>query len=219
MSLGLNSNSKSRQELQLTPRRSLSKQDLAQNSQSKSGVRSEPEQQPTSSKKIPIQPFFGVPPRAQTQIPNYITLGMFRIDPTIAKVSICKWVVLFTIKILSILTAILFWLATTICFKTLLSWKAPGQILYELTIRHLSGSSTTATIWRHLFPDTDYINSHHLRLAVHTSSYKHSPIIYSTSIPLLLDNPMVWLSLMVFMFISHHLLCFSHDCLSSQHNN
>lgn len=219
MSLGLNSSSKSHQEAPQTPRRSLSKQDFSQNPQSKSGVKIEPGQLPTSNRKAPEQPLFGAPLRAQSRTPNYITMGMIHVNPTATKVSICKGVILFTIKMLSMLTAIFFWLATAIWFKTLLCWKAPGQLLYDLVVRYLSGAPINDAIWRHIFPGTDYGNSHHLRLAIHTSSYTHSPAIYSTSIPLLLDNPVVWLSLMAFMFVGHHLLCFSHDCLSSHHNN
>lgn len=219
MSLGLNSSSKSYQEPPQTPRRSSSKQDLPQNSQNKPGVKTEPGQPTASNRKAPEQPVFGALPRNQSRAPNYITMGMFHIGPTTAKVSIFKAMLLFTTKVLSVLTAFFFWLATAICFKTSICWKAPAQLLYELVIRYLSGAPITDTIWRHLFPGTDYSNSHHLRLAVHTSNYTHSPAIYSTSIPLLLDNPVVWLSLMAFMFISHHLLCFSHDCLSNHHNN
>ena len=225
MSSGLKSSSKLRIDLLRTPPGSVSKQEYLQDyplppqdyslrPQNKSGVKSAQRQEPTRSAQIPIQPFFDTPPRAESQAFNFITLGRFQTGSTITRIRICKWVVLLTIKILSILTATVFWLAAPIYLKTLLNWKAPGNIFYELTLRYLSGSPSTTSIWKHIFPGTDCSNSHHLRLAVHSSSYLHSPIIYSTSIPLLLDNPMVWLFVMVSMFNSHHLLCFAHDCLS-----
>jgi hypothetical protein len=115
---------------------------------------------------------------------------------------------------LSMLTAIVFWLAALICLKTFLNWSAPREIFYELLHRYISGLPTTASIWRHIFPGTGYRNSYHLRLAVHGSSYLYSTAIYSESIPLLLENPVVWFALMVFMFASQYLLCFAHDFLS-----
>lgn len=214
MSSGLKSSSKLHQDLLRSPPDSVSKQDYTLLSQTKSGVKSEQRQESTRSKQVPLQPFVDIPPRTQSQAFNFITMGMFQIDSTITRVRICKYVLLLNIKILSILTATVFWLAAPIYLKTLLNWQAPGNILYELVLRYLSGSPSTTSIWRHLFPGTDYSNSHHLRLAVHRSNQLHSPIIYSTSISLLLDNPMVWLFVMVFMFTSHCLLCFANDFLS-----
>lgn len=214
MSSALKSSSKLHQDLLQSPTDSVSKQDHTLLSQNKSGVKSEQRQEPTRSKQVPLQPFVGIPPRAQSQAFNFITLGRFQIDSTITRARICTFVLLLTIKMLSILTATVFWLAAPIYLKTLLNWEAPGKILYELTLRYLSGSPSTTSIWRHIFPGTDYSNSPHLRLTVHRSSYPHSPIIYSTSIPIFLDNPMVWIFVMVFMFTSHHLLCFAHECLS-----
>lgn len=197
-----------------TPPGSFSKQDIPVLSLNKSPVKSERRQEPPSSTKVPIQPFTDVPPRAQSRAANFITLGRFHIDSTITRLRICRWVLLLTIKMLSILTATVFWLATPIFLKNLLNWQAPGKIIYELTLRYLSNMPPTTPIWKNIFPGTDYSNSPHLRLTVHASSYQHSPIIYTTSIPLILDNPMIWLVLLVSMFIGHHLLCFTHDCLS-----
>jgi hypothetical protein len=135
---------------------------------------------------------------------------MLRIDPTIPRISL----LLSAIRRLSTLTGISFWVAAANFFRILLCWGAPWRILYELLTGHFSSTPITTTIWRCLFPSADYTNSHHLRLAVHTSGYIHSPVVYSTSIPLHLGSTMTWLSLMAFLFISHHLLCFFHDCLA-----
>jgi hypothetical protein len=206
-------------DLQRTPPRSGVKQDNTLLSKSKPDLNSEsrpelPRPELSSRKQEPAQLLVEIPPKAQSQAFNFITMGRFQIGSSITRVRICKLLLLLTIKILSILTATVFWLSAPIYLKTLLNWQAPGKIFYELTLRYLSGSPPTTPIWRHIFPGTDCSNSHHLRLAVHSSSYLHSPIIYSTSIPLLLDNPIVWLFVMVFMFSSHHLLCFAYDCLS-----
>jgi hypothetical protein len=214
MSSGLKASPKPPQNLLQTPPDSLSKREFTVLLQNNSGFKSEQRQEPTSSRKVPVQPFVDVPPTAQSQTFNFITMRRFQIDSTITRVRICKWVLLLTIKILSILTATVFWLAAPIFLKTLFSWEAPIKIFYELILRCISGSRSTTPIWRHIFPGTDYRNSYHLRLTIQPSSYLHSPIIYSASTPLLLDNPMVWLFVMAFMFTNHHLLCFAHDCLS-----
>jgi hypothetical protein len=213
-SSGLKSSSKLHQETLRSPPESLSKQDCDRLSQNKSGVKSTQREEPSSCKQVPLQPCVVIPSRARSQAFNFITLGRFQVDSTITRLRICKLILLLTIKILSIQTAAVFWLASLICLKTLLNWQAPANILYELTYQYTLGSRSTTPIWSHIFPATDYINSRNLRLTVHRSSYLNSPIIYSTSIPLIIDDPIVWIFVMVFMFVSHHLLCFAHDCLS-----
>ena len=211
-------------DLQRTPPRSGIKQDNTLLSKSKPDLNSEsrpellrpelPRPELSRRKQEPAQPLVEITPRAQSPVFNFITMGRFQLESTIARAWICKLILLLTIKILSIQTAAVFWLAALICLKTLLNWQAPANVLYELTYQYTSGSRSTTPIWSHIFPATDYINSRNLRLAVHRSSYLNSPIIYSTSIPLIIDNPVVWIFVMVLMFVSHHLLCFAHDCLS-----
>ena len=190
---------------------------LSQNKQNKSGLKNEQTPELTRTKEVPLQPVAAIPPTAQPAQPrtfNFITMGRLQLDSTVTRLRICKFILLLIIKALSIPTAFAFWLSVPFCLTTLLTWKAPVNFFYELTLRYLSGSSSTTPIWRQSFPDTDCSNSHHLRLSVHRSSYLHSSIICSTSVPLLVHNHMVWLSVMIFMFLSHHFLCFAHDCLS-----
>jgi hypothetical protein len=205
-------------DLQRTPQRSGAKQDNIMLSQSKPNPNSEPRSElprPELSmrRQEPAQPAFEIPPRAQTPAFNFITMGRFQLDSTITRAWICNRVLLLTIKILSMLTAAVFWLAFPFYIKTLLSWKAPLNIFYDIIDSYTSGLPSTTPIWRRLFPATDY-TGHQLRLIVHQSSYLHSQTFYSASIPLILDNPLVWLFVMTLMFASHHLLCFAHDCVS-----
>jgi hypothetical protein len=196
-----------------TPLRRAPTQEITLDPRSVSRARTEQGQQPSLNSGIrtpPPPPLLTVPHRTQNRAPNYITLGMFRIDPTNARISL----LLSVIKKLSILTSTFFWIVFANCFTTLLFWGVPWRVLYELITGCFSGTLTTTTIWRCLFPGTDNTNSHHLRLAIHTSSYTHSPVVYSTSIPLNLGSTMTWFSLMTFLFISNHLLCFFHDCLT-----
>lgn len=216
MSSGLNSSAKRHQELIQTPSGSVSKRDILL-SQSKSGVKSERRQEPSTRAQEPVQPFIDIPPRDQRQAFNFITLGRFQINSTITRIRICKFILLLNIKMLAILTATVFWLATAIYLKTLLNWEGPRHFFYELALRYFSDAPQTTSIWRHIFPGTNYGNSHHLRLTVHRSSNLQSTVIYSTLIPLLIDNPMVWLFVMVCMFINHYLLCVATDFLSKVH--
>lgn len=214
MSSGLKSSSKLHQDLLRSPPDSFSKQDDTLLSQNKSGVKSGQREEPTRSQQVPVQPFVDTPPRAQSQTFNFITMRKFQIESTITRARICKSVLLLTAKMLSMVTAAVFWLSVLICLKTLLNWQAPWRILYELIVRWFSASTSTTSIWRLIFIGTNYSDSYYLRLTVHRSSYLHSPSIYSISTPLLLENPMVWFSVMLLMFISHHLSCLAHDCLN-----
>jgi hypothetical protein len=42
----------------------------------------------------------------------------------------------------------------------------------------------------------------------------NSPVICSTSIQILHNNPFIWAFVIAFMFISHCFACFAHDCVS-----
>jgi hypothetical protein len=148
--------------------------------------------------------------RDHIRAPNYITLGLFRIDPTTPRISL----LLSAIRRLSMATGISFWLAVANCFRILLCRGSSWRTFYELVTLYLSGAPILSIIFRYLFLGAGYTDIHHLRLAVHASGYAHSPVIYSTSIPLHLGSTMVWLSWTAFLFIVHHFLCFLHDCLT-----
>lgn len=156
---------------------------------------------------------FEMPPGAQRNAFNFITMGRIQLDSTIIRAWISKLVLLLTIKILSMLTAALFWLALPFYVHSLYSWQAPLNIFYDLTSRYSSGS-VSDIIWRHLVPATDFSSGYQLKLVVHQTSYLQSKTFYSTSIPLFLENPIAWFFLLTLMFISHHLLCFAHDSLT-----
>lgn len=158
---------------------------------------------------------FEMPSRAQRNTFNFITMGIIQLDSTTTRAWISKWILLLTIKMLSMLTAALFWLALPIYAYSLYRWQAPLNIFYDLTSRYSSGSVSTI-IWRHIFPATEFSSGHQLKLVVHQTSYLQSQTFYSTSIPLFLENPIAWLFLMTFMFTSHHLLCFAYDSLDKQ---
>ena len=196
-----------------TPQRSFSKQGSALHSQHKSGVKIPQRQESISKTRVSIEPFIEIPPTDQSRAFNFITMGRFQIDSTITGVRVFTWLLLFTIKIVSILTATAFWLATIIFIKTLSEWNGPLELLY-FTFRYLKGAPPVDNLWMHIFLGTEYLSGPQLRLAVHSSNYVYAPAIYSTSIPIIYDNPFVWLFVMTFMFISHYFACFAHDCLS-----
>lgn len=197
----------------LTPQQSFSKQGSALPSQRKSAMKSPQRQDSVSRAQVPIQPFPEIRPRAQSLAFNFITMGRFQIDSTITRARVFIWLLLLSTKMVSILTATAFWLATIIAIKNLLDWNGPLKILY-FTVRYLGGSPPVKDLWSHIFLGTEYLSGPHLRLAVHNSDYIHSSAIYSTSIPILYDNPFVWLFVMALMFISHYFTCFAHDCLA-----
>jgi hypothetical protein len=188
-------------------------EDPSQNLQNWSNYSAAPRQQLNLTDSRRTQPptiTHTAAPRAQIRAPNYITLGLFRIDPTIPRISL----LISAIRRLSTLTGISFWLAAANCFRILGCWGTPWRIIYEFVVGRLSNTPLLTIIWRCLFPGAGYADGHHLRLSVHTSGFTHSPAIYSASIPLYLSGIMAWLSFAALMFISHHLLCFFHDCLT-----
>ena len=196
-----------------TPYQSLTKQGSVQHSQNRSGMKTPKKQESVSNVKVSIQPFVDTPPTDQSRALNFITMGRFQIDSTINKVRVFTWLLLFNVKVFSLLTATVFWLATIIFIKKLSEWNGLWEAVC-FALRYLVGSQTLNDLWRHIFLGNEYHSGPHLRLAVHTSNYIHSPAIYSTSIPILYNNPFVWLFVMTLMFISHYFTCFAHDCLS-----
>lgn len=191
--------------------------DSSQNRQRWQYYRPPPEQQdlnPIDSRRrqplVPPPRARSASPRAQIRAPNYITLGLFRIDPTIPRISL----LISTIRRLSALTGISFWLAAANCFRILASRGTQWRILYEIVAGVLSNTPILTTILRCLFPGAGYAGGHEVRLSVHASGFIHAPAIYSTTISLYPSSIMAWLSLTALMFISHHLLCFFHDCLT-----
>jgi hypothetical protein len=196
-----------------SPARTPSMRDFSQDLQTWSKVNAEPERQPdqrqTRAERPRVPSPTPSPPRYQVRAPNYITLGIFRIRPTATSISL----LLFALKKLSAMTAALFWATTAKCLIRFLLRRFLSRIPYEVISGYLSGDSAATTLWRCIFPRADG-DVYHLRLAIHRSDYRYSPLIYSISTPLDLGSMVAWLSLMTFLFISHHLLCFVQDCLT-----
>ena len=202
-----------------TPTGSAIKQDLRPLPQNQSGAKSEQRQGLSMSKQAPlppIQPFVDMPPRDQRQAFNFITMGRFRIPHTIIGARIFTFILLLANAVVFILTATGFWVSLFMFIRSLLSWRLLGSLLFEVTLRWLSGWPTPTPIWSHL---SNYTDSYHLGLAVQRSSSQGSPIIYSTSIPLMVDSSLVWFSVVVLMFIGHHTSSFAHTCLRSPPND
>lgn len=197
-----------------TPQGSRTKNSLDQILPDKSGCKIE--QEPIRSiRKTPINTFDHAleirQPTLRTRYYDYITMGRFQIDSTITRARICLLVLFSCLKILSILTAAGFWIAAPLYLISLVDWQIPWKFIY-FTDRYIRGLPLTDHVWRFLFPNGG--SSYHLRVEIHTSLYSHSPAIFSTILPILIDNPVFLFFLMTFMFISHHLLCFAHDCLT-----
>ena len=196
-----------------TPRHSYPKPGSAVISHNKSGAKSPRIQESMSRTKVPIETFHDVPPKVH-DLHRYVSPGKtFQIDPTITRVRIFRWLLLWSIKVASIVTAIVFWLATILFIKLLVTWETPYRA-FAVLLSHLKGLPLPANIWRYIFLGSGYVNGPHLRVAVHASSYLHSATHYSASIPILLGDPLVWLFVMFIMVTSHSFLQFAHDCLS-----
>lgn len=193
-----------------SPRVSHFKREPVQFSPYMSGVKSPLKQEPVSNGKVP-QTSPGVSPRDQRSAFNYITMGRFRIDPTITRVRVFTWLLLLSIRMVSILTAVAFWLATVIFIGSMIEWAGLVWILC-FALKYLGGPPFD-TLWRHICFGTAY-RGPHLRLAVHTSNHVNSLVICSTSIQILHDNSFFWFFVMTLMFISHCFACFAHDCVS-----
>ena len=196
-----------------SPYQSLTKQGSVMPSQNKSAVKTPKKQESVRNIKVPIQQFDDTPPTDEINSLNFITMGRFEMDSTSTQVRVFTWLLLLNIKIVSLVTAAAFWLATIAFFKSLTEWHGPLKALY-FALKYLSGFQTVDGLWRHILLGSEYLSGPHLRLAVHTSNYVHSPAIYSTSIPIIHNHPFVWLFVMTLMFISHYFTCFAHDCLS-----
>jgi hypothetical protein len=138
-------------------------------------------------------------------------MGRFRIDPTITRVRVFTWLLLLSIEMVSILTVAVFWLATVIFISSMFEWGGPVGILC-FALKYLGGPPVD-TLLKHICLGTAY-RGPHLGLAVYASNYVKSPVICSTSIQILHENPLIWLFVMAFMFISHGFACFAHDCVS-----
>jgi hypothetical protein len=202
-------------DLTQSPQVSLFKREPAQFSPHMSGVKSPLKQEP-SNRKV-IRSFPDVSPRDQRRAFNYITMGRFWINPTTIRSRVFTWLLLLSIKMVSILTAAVFWLATVSLIISMFAWG--GQVWILCYALKYIGGPPADTLWRHICLGTTN-RGPHLRLAVHASNYVNSQVICSISIQILQDHSFFWLFAMAFMFISHWFACFAHDCVSSlKHDN
>lgn len=195
-----------------TPHNSLCKQDPRFLSLRKSGVKSPQRQESISRAVVPIRQFDDIPPRDQSRAFNFITMGRFNIGSTIIRVRVFTWLLLLTIKVVSILTAAAFWLATALLITNLSGIYGTSTVLCS-ALRYLEGPQIDI-IWRQICLNTGYLRVPHLRLTVYASNSLRSPLIYSTSMSIPHEDPLLWFYVMVLMFICHFLTCFAHDCLS-----
>lgn len=200
-----------------TPQASQTKPSLDQLSHSKSRCKIDQGEPVRSMRKMPISDFPDASevkqPKPHARYYNYITMGRFQIDSTIIRARICLWVLFPCIKILSILTAAVFWIAAPFYLISLVDWQISWKSIY-FAYKYIGGLPLADHVRRILFSNVGSNISYHLRVAIHTSLYYRSPAICSTTLPILIDSPAALFFVMTFMFISHHLLCFAHDCLT-----
>lgn len=197
-----------------TPEASQRKQILDQLSRSKSKIGQE--ELARSMRKTPMNAFDDTPEIKQHETHvnrcDYIAMGSFHIDPTTPRAQICLKVLLFGIRVFSILTAAVFWMIAPCYLISLVNWQLPWKLIY-LTYTYFSGRPLAGPILKIMFPNVGS-SGYHLRVALHSSLYYRSPAMYSMTLPILIDCPMALFFLMAFMFIGHYLLCFTHDCLT-----
>lgn len=199
-----------------TPQASQTKPSLDQLSHSKSGRKTGQGEPVRSMRKMPISDFNDAREITQhephVQRYDYITMGSFHIDSTITRARICLRVLLFCIKIFSILTAAVFWITAPFYLASLVNWQLPWKLIY-LTYAYFGGRPLAGHTLKILFPDVGS-GGYHLRVAIHPSLYHQSPAMWSMTLPILIDHSMALFFLVAFMFIGHHLLCFAHGCLT-----
>lgn len=199
-----------------TPEASQRKQILDQLSRSKSKCKTGQEEPARSMTRIPMNAFNDTPEINQHEADirryDYIAMGSFHIDSTTPRAQICLKVLLFGIRVFSVLTAAVFWMIAPFYLISLVNWQLPWKLIY-LTYTYFGGRPMAGPILKILFPNVGS-SGYHLRVAVHSSLYYRSPAMYSMTLPILIDCPMALFFVMAFMFIGHYLLCFTHDCLT-----
>ena len=167
----------------------------------------------------PLEPgrFFPRSRIPQAPAMNLIPIGRFRFEFTVNAERIVYFMLSLTTNTFSVVTGGFFWMATVCFIWTSFTSQVPSRVFNELIQRYIAGYPPNGSIWGYMFPATESNNAHQLRLTVHIPGYPHPTMIYSTSIPILIGNPLFWLILMVCMCMSHHLLCFAHECLRNAH--
>jgi hypothetical protein len=150
------------------------------------------------------------PARNPVRLPNYITMGTLRLEQTNLPLRVAIVVILATIRTLSVITAIGFWIGAIACLRSFLNWTYPAKFTLDLTLRYVLGA-TSYPLWGQLFPECE----NRLRFMLHISTETGSRTIMSRSYQVCFDHPMPWSCWMVFMFVSHHLACLTYDCVNN----
>lgn len=148
---------------------------------------------------------------------NLIPIGRLRFEFTVNAERIVYFILSLATNTFSVVTGAVFWVATVSFIWTCFTSQVPSRVFNELIQRHIAGYPANGSIWGYMFPAIESNNAHQLRLTVHAPGYPHPTMIYSTSIPILIHNPVFWLILMVCTCTGHHLLCFAHECLRNAH--
>ena len=149
--------------------------------------------------------------------PNFIPIGRFRLEFTVNAERIVYFMLALTTNTASVVTGAVFWVAAGFFIWTFFTSQVPGIVFNELIQRYIAGYPPNGSIWGYMFPATESNNAHQVRLTVHIPGYPHPRMIYSTTIPILLGNPVFWLILMVCMWMSHRLLYSVHGFLRNAH--
>lgn len=154
---------------------------------------------------------------SRTDFGALVTLKRWKIAITPDRAQVCLWAFIMVVKFLSILSIVSFWLCSIMCTKTLPTWDGPVQLFNGYRRRNGAAQNIAIgvgdTWWRDLFPLRQTVAAYTLKIRLYESGFIQAPIIYSYSMPILLSNPLVWMSLMAFTFSSYHFLSFIQGCL------
>ena len=150
--------------------------------------------------------------RPPVQVMHFFPMTRVRLECPIYGERFVYCLLTWATKTFSVVTGGAFHLAGLFLVVTSFTSQVPRRVFYELMARLNAPYPPNASIWEHIFPAHQSDRAHRLRLTVHAPNHPHPTMVYTTSIPLLIDNPVFWFIMMVSMCMGHNLLCFVHGC-------
>jgi hypothetical protein len=161
--------------------------------------------------------------KSQSQTINILTLKRWKIETTLDRVQVCLWTLFLIAKLLSTLAVISFWIAAFFTLKTLPVWNGPQRV-FDGYVRRRNAAVANARIqnelvdladnfWEDLFPAADNDACHQLNVQYTDRVLEPNVVLFQRRLPILLNNPVVWMLVMMITFSAFHMLSFVQDCL------
>ena len=148
---------------------------------------------------------------------DIFTLKRWNLDLTIDRVQVCLWMLILMMKIISTLAVISFWLAVLFCLKSLPGWQGPQRVITGYVrrrdfINNQHQIPANDHFLEDLFPFQDRQLSFQLLIAFAHDALAENAVL-NVLVPILVDDPIVCLMLMLLAFIINHAATFTHGCL------